>query len=118
MLQHFVQNLVASVRHTHIVARLGGEEFVVIMPATPLHQAVEQAEHIRQSNPEMGADTIAPGLSVKCSIGVAELHPGESAWSAVRRADDLLYRAKKIGRNRVVSEDSIPQPALAELSAF
>lgn len=118
VLQHFVQNLVASVRHTHIVARLGGEEFVVIMPATPLHQAVEQAERIRQSNPEMGADTIAPGLSVKCSIGVAELYPGESAWSAVRRADDLLYRAKKTGRNRVVSEDSVPQPTLSELSAF
>jgi diguanylate cyclase (GGDEF)-like protein len=118
VLQHFVQNLVTAVRHTHIVARLGGEEFVVIMPATPLHKAVEQAELIRQSNPAMGADTIAPGLSVECSIGVAELHPGESAWSAVRRADDLLYRAKKSGRNRVVSEDAVPQPTLADLSAL
>ena len=106
VLQHFVRMLVAAVRESDIVARLGGEEFVVMMPRTPLREGVEIAERIRSSNLEMNADSIAPGLAVRCSMGVAEIKTDEDPWSALRRADDLLYRAKQLGRNRVVSEDS------------
>jgi len=103
VLEHFARALVTSVRNSDIVARFGGEEFVVIMPRTPLSGGVEVAERIRCSTPPMAEDTIAPGFLVQCSIGVAELQADEDVWAAIRRADELLYHAKQQGRNRVVS---------------
>ena len=103
ILEHFAGSLMANVRPNDVVARLGGEEFVVIMPATELSGGVAVAERIRSSNARMGDDSIAPGYIVQCSIGVAELQIDEDLWSAIRRADELLYQAKQQGRNRVVS---------------
>lgn len=104
VLQHFVRALVATVRKNDIVARLGGEEFVVILPKTPLSDGAVLAERIRSSILPMEPGSIAPGLSVNCSIGVAQMRSGEDPSSTIRRADELLYKAKQAGRNRVVSE--------------
>ena len=106
VLEHFGRTLVSNVRESDIVVRLGGEEFVVIMPGTELAAGVAIAERIRSLTPAMRSDTIAPGLVVQCSIGVTQLRDGEDIWSAIRRADELLYQAKQMGRNRVVSEQS------------
>ncbi len=86
-------------RATDIVARFGGEEFVVLMPDTDLEHAVGIAERIREAIADC---RVAPLPDpVTASFGVAELAAGEQASDLLRRADGALYRAKQLGRNRV-----------------
>ena len=104
-----VANLIKStVRDGDVVGRYGGEEFGIILPATPLTAAKMAAERIcsaivakevrkRGSKESFGRITI--------SIGVAQLRDGETAPVLVRRADECLYAAKGCGRNCVVSDD-------------
>ena len=85
--------------------RLGGEEFVVIMPRTTGDIACLAAERLRRS--VAAAPFTAPGLAqsldVTVSIGVACCDGGdESVESLLKRADEALYEAKRTGRNRVV----------------
>ncbi len=88
-------------------ARFGGEEFVIVLPAKALEAAVDIAEQFRdfvgsrtlrskQSNQEVGRITL--------SWGVAELRWTDSVETLLERADEALYRAKELGRNRVCSE--------------
>ena len=94
----------AQTRPTDIVARFGGEEFVVLMPHTLLASAAAKAEQIRRA---IAAEPIAPLPNpVTSSFGVAELAPGERAESFLGRFDAALYRAKEGGRNRVVADGS------------
>jgi len=89
------------VRDGDVLARLGGEEFVLVAPATEQHQAVLLAERLRQALPE--ELMVAVGVRVTASFGVTELQPDESATSVLRRVDELMYRAKAEGRDRVSS---------------
>ncbi|AWN52656.1 GGDEF domain-containing protein [Methylobacterium sp. 17Sr1-1] len=87
-----------AVRPSDILGRWGGEEFMLLCPATDLTTATAIAERLRlrveaTSLPEVGPRT--------CSFGVAVLAPGESTDSLVARADAALYRCKRNGRNRV-----------------
>lgn len=98
VLVQVAQTLRASVRVTDHVVRWGGEEFVIILPATDLSSAQELAERLRsviasQDFPSVG--------SVTMSFGVGTWSHGESATELLRRADKALYRAKNQGRNRV-----------------
>ncbi len=88
-------------RATDIVARFGGEEFVVLMPNTDMEQAVAIAERIREA---IAACRVEPLPDpVTASFGVVELVAGEQANALLRRADTALYEAKQSGRNRVVA---------------
>lgn len=90
-------------RPTDIVARFGGEEFVVLMPHTGLAQAASKAEQLRNA---VAAECIEPlPRPVTSSFGVAELSRGEDGDSFLARADAALYRAKEGGRNRVATAD-------------
>jgi diguanylate cyclase (GGDEF)-like protein len=80
-------------RPTDVLARYGGEEFIVLLPNCPLDRAIEVIERLRGIIPE--AET--------CSAGVACWDRLEGAEALVNRADDALYRAKREGRDRVVS---------------
>ena len=88
-------------RTQDIVARWGGEEFLILLPATNGEAALALAERIRQTvaaQPLVYANaSVTPALS----LGVAELEPGETLDSAIARADHALYRSKEEGRNRV-----------------
>ncbi|RYV52286.1 GGDEF domain-containing protein [Pengzhenrongella frigida] len=90
-----------TVRDGDVLARLGGEEFVLVTPATDHHQAVQLAERLRQALPQ--ELTVAVGVRVTASFGVTELQHDESATSVLRRVDELMYRAKADGRDRVQS---------------
>ncbi len=88
-------------------ARYGGEEFCVLLPSTNLVDAEMLAETIRAALASREIKNKKTGDSfgkVTLSIGVAQFRPGESLDDFVRRADQSLYKAKAMGRNRVVSE--------------
>jgi diguanylate cyclase len=90
-----------------IVCRYGGEEFVMLLPDTPLKGAVTVAETIRKHFAQMSWKQKSTGVSmgkVTLSAGVALYRPDESMESFVQRADVALYHSKKTGRNRVTVE--------------
>ena len=92
-------------RSTDLLARFGGEEFVVILPDTTQAGAVHVAECIRQVILQLEFNDIDAGLELTVSIGVYGAVPAVDCnyetW--VRNADDALYYAKNHGRNQVVS---------------
>ncbi len=93
----------AALRAGDLFARLGGEEFGVLLPGADLAAAAEAAERIRAA---VGGAPIAAGgrsLVVTVSLGCAALDPGEAGWTLVARADARLYAAKAAGRDRVAS---------------
>lgn len=101
-----VSRLMGSVvRSCDVVARWGGEEFVVALPSTALDGALLVAERIRAALevhpiPDPNGGQV---LTVTASFGVAELEAGESLEQLVDRADRAMYAAKSAGRNRVLS---------------
>ncbi|SDY37852.1 diguanylate cyclase (GGDEF) domain-containing protein [Micromonospora pattaloongensis] len=83
--------------------RLGGEEFLLILPmADPA--AREHCERVRRAVEAHDWSTLCPGLTVTTSVGVSEIGPGDDYSALLRRADQHLYRAKAYGRNRVISD--------------
>lgn len=82
--------------------RLGGEEFVVLLPDASWSGARAAAERLRQRIARQPVPTQAGELSVTASIGVSVWAPGSKLSSALAQADDALYRAKRSGRDRVV----------------
>jgi diguanylate cyclase (GGDEF)-like protein/PAS domain S-box-containing protein len=84
------------------IGRYGGEEFVVLLPETPLDAAREVLERIRQAIAEMSFDVQGQELRITVSVGVVAVQAGEAFETALARADAALYRAKGSGRNVVV----------------
>ncbi|HEY0264990.1 MAG TPA: diguanylate cyclase [Granulicella sp.] len=103
-----------SSRQYDIFARLGGEEFVAVLPGTELGQAHIIAEKLRAAVEKQGFTFSWKGgepVPFTVSIGVATRMPGETQVGAVlRRADEALYRAKEGGRNRVETDPPSPLP--------
>lgn len=95
----------ANLRHSDVAARLGGEEFAILLPETTIDDAFVHAERIRQG---VAALSIAHGsdrLTVTVSIGVAAMAGGDNSIEpALMRADNCLYRAKEDGRNRICAD--------------
>jgi two-component system cell cycle response regulator len=88
-------------RQTDIVARFGGEEFVMLLPDTDLAEAVMIADRLRVT---LAAERVEPLPDpVTASFGVAEMTIGETGAAMLQRADKALYRAKEAGRNRVAT---------------
>jgi len=100
--------LVDSTRSTDFVARYGGEEFVIALPQTNRAAAVQIAERIRENFQNHKIKNIVGGedLSGTCSLGVStfEGHNYAGIDDMIKQADDNLYKAKKGGRNQVVSD--------------
>lgn len=88
----------AHLRDADSLCRWGGEEFIVLMPHTNLDQACLIAEKLRAL---IAAEPLTGTISVTASFGVAQWQPGQSLGELVHCADLMLYRAKKLGRNRV-----------------
>lgn len=99
VLQSFANLTSARVRDLDLMARTGGEEFMVIATETGGHGATELAERLRTA-----VETTSFGIDqvVTASFGVSQLRPGESCATLMQRADERLYWAKRGGRNRVM----------------
>jgi diguanylate cyclase (GGDEF)-like protein/PAS domain S-box-containing protein len=96
----------AAARDDDVVARLGGEEFVLLLPGANGQAAGVVAERLRQAVEAMVVDAAGHAIGVTASIGVALQARDEAPSSVLERADSALYRAKREGRNRVVVYDN------------
>jgi len=90
-------------RKSNVVARWGGEEFILLLMETTLHQAHRHAEELRQAISGIKLSAGNEGFSITASFGVAERTPGTTFEAVLRNADSRLYEAKRAGRDRVCS---------------
>jgi two-component system, cell cycle response regulator len=92
------------VRESDVFARMGGEEFVIVLPDTPLDAAVEIAERIREMFDSRTFEFEGATMHLTSSFGVSSaISAIEKPEVLLARADELLYRSKRDGRNRVSS---------------
>ncbi|HYM72569.1 MAG TPA: PleD family two-component system response regulator [Stellaceae bacterium] len=103
-LRQLAERALRGVRSIDLVARLGGEEFIVVMPETSLPAAVTVAERLRHSiaTEPFRIQTAGERQPITISVGVAAAEPGDTVDRLLQRADEALYGAKNGGRNQVV----------------
>ena len=113
VLRELAARTLNSVRSVDLVARQGGEEFVVVMPETDLSIAAAVAERLRAAVAREPFTVKADGqnISITISVGVTSAAAGDDRKRMLKRADIALYMAKNQGRNRVVvrSPDGPPR---------
>jgi diguanylate cyclase (GGDEF)-like protein len=103
VLQQFTRVSIETLRGNDMFGRVGGEEFAALLVETDLSTARQVAERLRAVIAQTPVLNDGQSVSVKVSIGVAELKSDDqSVEDVIRRADKALYEAKRQGRNRVV----------------
>ena len=111
MLRMVGATLARAVRPDDIVGRLGGEEFLVILPAATAANAWGAAERLRKMVHTGWVDVAGRRVTITVSIGVAAVEPAETCKAVVMRADSAMLRAKQAGRNRTAMADGGDRPA-------
>lgn len=101
VLKKLAQTLSEGIRKSDVIARWGGEEFVILLPDSELSSALKLAETLRVKVAETNFDPVTKPIT--CSIGVVRWNEGEDADQLLKRVDEKLYSAKESGRNKVVS---------------
>ena len=104
-LQETVRVIAAELREGDVLARFGGEEFLVLLPMTGLDAARLLAERLRQALASVVLAAGSEEVFLRASFGVAELGTGESVAGWLGRTDRALYQAKERGRDCVVVAD-------------
>ncbi len=105
VIQRFGERLQAAMRRVDCVCRYGGEEFAILMPDTGPDEAATVMQRIKA---DIESRPLVDGLHVTASYGVPGLTPlsgGPAAWTKL--ADETLYRAKELGRDRVLVAEAI-----------
>ncbi len=93
--------LISSTRSSDLVARLGGEEFCIVLPEAPLEPAKALAENLCQAVSLHCFGVEGHKINVTISLGVSQLKPNETHAACIKRADKALYQSKTNGRNCV-----------------
>ncbi len=102
VLQLYSKNILSIFRHHDLVARYGGEEFAVLLPNTDAEGSLRALTKVRNRALETRWQANGEMIPVPTfSSGVSLYKPGETASAFIERADKALYRAKRLGRNRV-----------------
>lgn len=104
VLKNVASAVSTQLRDGDALFRVGGEEFALVLPGTPLDSAVQAAEATRGLIGELTTELAGARVTVTLSLGVAELGATEAPAALYQRADALLYAAKRGGRNRVAAE--------------
>jgi diguanylate cyclase (GGDEF)-like protein len=104
VLRTFSRVALENIRSTDIFGRYGGEEFLLVLPETPLLSALNMAERIREQVEHHAWSGKLHGL-VTVSIGLTQYIDGESVLDLFSRTDTAMYLAKRGGRNQVVVEE-------------
>jgi diguanylate cyclase len=102
---HLVKVVKDTLRVMDVIARFGGEEFMIVLPETPLEDAVQTVTRVQRELTKQIFMYNNQRLLITFSAGVALHHPGEVQESIIKRADEALYKAKKAGKNRVVAAE-------------
>jgi len=101
LLQRFVQHTKTLIRNSDIFARIGGEEFALLLPNTGMEGARKLSEKIIKEISSLELDDLAPGLQMTVSIGISTFEKGLEPKQFIAKADKNLYTAKHRGRNQV-----------------
>jgi len=111
ILHSYATAVLTVLRHHDMVARYGGEEFAVLLPNTTPDGAVAAMTKVRNRALEVRCEHQSLALVLPTfSTGIALYTPGESHTDLIDRSDRALYRAKRLGRNRIELEMSIVPP--------
>jgi diguanylate cyclase (GGDEF)-like protein len=94
-------------RTSDIVIRSGGEEFLIVMPTTDLRAAIACCERVREAISGEEWESVAPGLTLTTSMGLACTHYPDDIERLIKLADQRLYEAKSLGRDCVVSPTAL-----------
>ena len=105
VLIHVAQILKSSVRESDIAYRWGGEEFIIVLKGASIENAAAVAERIRQAVMNSTCHFEDREIRVTMSFGCSEFNPLLTVAENIKIADERLYRAKKTGRNKVISRD-------------
>ena len=106
VLKYLVELMHRAMRASDIVGRFGGEEFVILMPETAAHQAIELVQRLQRELTKNFYLANQDKLVVTFSAGVAQWHLGEQDTDVIERADRAMYQAKLAGKNRTLSAEN------------
>jgi len=107
-LHALVRAAAAEMKYGDHIGRIGGEEFLLVLPGSRQREARDTAERIRQSVERDCAEVAGVPVALTVSIGVAQCRSDDTVASLVARADQAMYAAKHAGRNRVTAVDAAP----------
>lgn len=111
VLRCFAKTALATLRDADLLARIGGEEFMVLLPETDLPAAEMVAERLRQALAHLHVDYQDQLIRFTVSLGIARLNAGENLKTWMNHADAALYYAKGAGRNRIQIWEENEPPA-------
>jgi len=109
VLRMIASTIKSSIKGKDHAARIGGEEFAIILPQTPFNGAMRLADNLRQTFESLDLKKKNTGESlgrITLSFGVAIYRQNEAADDFVHRADEALYQSKETGRNKVTGHES------------
>lgn len=106
LLTHIGDRLARGIREQDVLARWGGEEFLVLLPATTIDDATAVAERLRELVARDPVTVAGQQVALTISLGLARAEPGDSMDSVLHRTDRRMYAAKGLGRNTVVGNDN------------
>ena len=104
VLRRMAEIFVTHIRSSDQIARFGGEEFVLVLPDTPLELAAKVCERLRAAIEGFAWTSIHSALRVTASVGLSNNAGTQQPKGMLHRADLYLYEAKHMGRNRVVAQ--------------
>jgi len=113
VLRGFAEIAREQLRSIDVLSRWGGEEFMLLLPATGLPAALICIERVRTRLAATPFDDIAPGLIATFSAGLAQCRSDADLEQAIERADQAMYQAKAEGRNRTLCQDPAASDARA-----
>ena len=102
VLRNFSKVAEDVIREIDCIARIGGEEFVLVFSGTNQSDAVRGAERLAAGLRDMPVTRVEPGYRITASVGITQYRQGDTIQQLVDRADRALYDAKRTGRNRIV----------------
>jgi diguanylate cyclase (GGDEF)-like protein/PAS domain S-box-containing protein len=104
VVKHFGNLLREQIRRYDVAGRLGGDEFGVILSGTTVHDSRIFAERLRRKIADAPVNVNGTAISFTISIGMSNMDAGDTdTETSLTRADEALYRAKRLGRNRIVA---------------